>query len=91
MTTPRETDDTHVAANLIDHDFALPSNWYSGELGVGYTWKLKHGQALNLGGKGFIKDSGRDHRSKEESGMEIDNTPGRWWRSGCLLSVGLRF
>ena len=89
--TPRETEDTHIAVDLIDHDFALPSNWYSGEIGVGYTWKLKHGQALNLGGKGFIKDSGRDRRSKEESGMEIDNTPGRWWRSGCLLSVSLRF
>lgn len=88
---PRESDDTHISAELIDHDFALPSNWYSAELNVGYTWNLRHARKLNLGGRAFIKDSGRDRRSKEDSGLEIDNTPGRWWRSGCLLCIGLRF
>ena len=51
-----------------------------------------HSALKKLEGEGYLRlAEGRDRRSKEESGMEIDNTPGRWWRSGCLLSVGLRF
>lgn len=88
---PRETDDTHIAVDLIDHDFAIPSNWHYIHLNAGYTWNLKHKRALSLEAETFFKSSERDRRSKEDSGLEIDNMPGRWWRSGCLLTVGLRF
>ena len=89
--TPRETGDTHIAVDLIDHDFALPSNWHYIRLEAGYIWNLKHERALSLNASTFFKSSERDRRSKGESGLEIDSAPGRWWRSGCLLSVGLRF
>lgn len=88
---PRETEDTHIALDLIDHDFALPSNWHYIHLGAGYAWELPQNRQLRLGATTFFKSSERDRRSKAESGLEIDNTPGRWWRSGCLLGVSLRF
>ena len=88
---PRETEDTRIAVDLIDHDFAIPSNWHYIRLGAGYAWALPHRRQLRLGATTFFKSSERDRRSKEESGLEIDNTPGRWWRSGCMISVGLRF
>lgn len=89
--TPRETEDTNISAGLIDHDFALPSNWYSGDLDMGYTWMLKRGNALRLQAQAFFKDSGRNRLTDEENGLDADSAPGRWWRAGCALGVAFKF
>lgn len=89
--TPRETEDTNIAAGLIDHDFALPSNWYSGDLDLGYTWMLKRGNALRLQAQAFFKDSGRNRLTAGENGLDADSAPGRWWRAGCALGVAFKF
>ena len=89
--TPRETEDTHIAADLIDHDFALPSNWHFIELKAGYGWNLSHGRQLRIDGTTFFKSSEHTVLSLVEDGLELDSAPGRWWRSGCCLSVGFLF
>lgn len=89
--TPRETEDTNISAGLIYHDFALPSNWYSGDFDLGYTWMLKQSRALRLQAQAFFKDSGRNRLTDEENGLDADSAPGRWWRAGCALGVALKF
>ena len=89
--TPRETEDTHIAVDLIDHDFALPSNWHFIDLGAGYGWNLSHGRQLRIDASAFFKSSERTSLSLGENGLELNSAPGRWWRSGCSLSIGFRF
>ena len=89
--TPREREDTNIAVGLIDHDFALPSNWYSGDLDLGYTWMLKRGNALRLQAQAFFKDSGRNRLTAGENGLDADSAPGRWWRAGYALGLAFKF
>lgn len=89
--TPRESDDENISAGLIDHDFALPSNWYSGNLDMGYSWMLPHDRELRLQTRAFFKDSGRNRLTDEENGLDADSAPGRWWRAGCTVGLAFRF
>ncbi len=89
--TPREIDDPNISTDLIEHDFSLPSNWYGAALDISHSWKLKKCRAISLEGRAFIRESGRDIRSKESCGLDVNNTPGLRWRSGGLVGVRFRF